>query len=226
MGYAKHGYPWVFGIAALTALSYYWYSIRTGWLHWVILFAIAIPLSVFTFFVFYFFRDPPRTPEDPFHPEKSVVSPADGRLCAVEEEAGNLAMYIEMHASNVHVTRAHTDGVIKHIQRVGGKHHPIYLLKKTASSDSKAVRKNARVIIEMEDHQGRPFVYHMICGKMARRAVPYVKEGQVVTKGQKMGIIQFGSMVKITLPGTQYQMRSKLSDRVFGGRTVICDRID
>ena len=226
MGYAKHGYPWVIGMALITAASYYWMTQQHGWVQLVLLFAIAIPFSILTWFVFYFFRDPDRIPDISDHPEKSVVSPADGRLCAVEEEAGNLAVYIEMHASNVHVTRAHTDGIVKRIQRVAGKHHPIYLLKKTSNSESKAVRKNARVIIEMEDNLGRPFIYQMICGKMARRAVPYVKEGQVITKGQKMGIIQFGSMVKITLPGTKYQMRAKLSDNVFGGRTIICDRID
>jgi phosphatidylserine decarboxylase len=226
MGYAKHGYPWALGVGLITGLAYYWFARRADWLQWVILFAVAIPLTILTCFVIYFFRDPPRVPEDPYHPEKSIVSPADGRLCAFEEEAGNLAIYIEMHASNVHVTRAHTDGIIKRIQRVGGKHHPIYLLKNTTGTDSKAIRKNARVIIEMEDKEGRSFVYHMICGKVARRAVPYVKEGQAIAKGQKMGIIQFGSMVKITLPGTQYQMRSKLSDNVFGGRTVICDRMD
>jgi phosphatidylserine decarboxylase len=131
-----------------------------------------------------------------------------------------------MHVSNVHVTRARLDGKVKSVTRVGGKHYPIYFLKKRVGSDSEAIRKNARVIIELEDNQGRPFIYHLVCGYLARRAKPYVKVGDIIKEGQKMGVISFGSLVKVTLPGNKYKLVAKISDNVIGGQTIICERTD
>jgi phosphatidylserine decarboxylase len=225
MGFAKEGYPWVIGAALATFLSIY-FNHYTGIWYWVLFIPLSIPLMWITGFMIFFFRDPPRSPDADFIPGKSVLSPADGTLCAMQEENGNLALYIEMHASNVHVTRAHIDGTIKKVVRASGNHYPIYLFKKTSGTDTPPIKKNARVNIEMEDAQGRPFLYQMICGFVARRVKPYVKEGQVIKQGEKMGIIQFGSMTKITLPGTKYKMVAKLPQDVFGAQTILCERLD
>lgn len=226
MGFAKEGFIWVIPIIALTILSFYLNNL-SGAAYWIVLFLINIPLVGISIFVTAFFRDPPRSPLplDQFHPETSVLSPADGCVCAYEEENGNFAIYVEMHASEVHVTRAAIDGIVVKVIRTSGKHYPIYVFKKTEGTQTEAIRKNARVTIELKDSQNRPFLYQLVCGVIARRAKPYVKEGDFVKQGQKMGIIAFGSLTKITLPGTNYRMLVKVHEKVYGGQTIICERI-
>ena len=223
MAYAKEGYPWTIGAGIITFLSIYLNPYTDVW-YWIVFIPISIPLMWITIFTIFFFRDPPRTPDPGYQEGKSVLSPADGTLCAIQEENGNLALYIEMHAINVHITRAHISGTIKKIIRSSGSHYPIYLFKKTSDTETFAIKKNARVIIELEDDLGHPFSYIMICGIIARRAKPFVKEGDKITQGQKMGIIQFGSMTKITLPGTNYKMIAKISQNVFGAQTILCEK--
>jgi phosphatidylserine decarboxylase len=224
MGFAKEGYKWVIGAAILTFISY-WLIPKDPEIILYFFFPCTFPFVLLTLFMIFFFRDPNREPDSTFDPQLSITSPADGSLCAIEEEDGNMALYVEMHVSGVHVVRAHIEGIVKKISRMQGKHHPIYFLKKNTDASSQAIRKNARVVIELEDPQGRPFLYHMVCGKLARRAVPYVKVGDHIVMGQRMGIIQFGSLIKITLPGTAYQLRKNISDRVYGGKSILCDRI-
>jgi phosphatidylserine decarboxylase len=224
MGFAKEGYPWVIGWGILTFFSIYWNNYMGIW-YWVLFISLTIPLIWITGFMIFFFRDPFRKPDLGFIEGKSVLCPADGTFCGIEEESGNLALYIEMHASNVHITRAHLNGTIKKITRARGNHYPIYFFKRTSGTTTKSIKKNARVIIELEDSQGRPFLYHMICGILARRAKPFVKEGDIIHQGQKLGIIQFGSMVKITLPGTNYKLVSNLLQNVYGGQTILCEKL-
>jgi phosphatidylserine decarboxylase len=222
---AKHGIPWVLGALILVLVSYF-FNNWPGVYFWVLFCCLTIPLIILTIFFIYFFRDPERNPDSGYKQGLSVLSPADGALCAVEEEDGHLALYIEMHASNVHVTRAHIAGTVKKVTRASGKHYPVYVIKKTVGSQSRAILKNARVIIDMEDEEGRPFFYQLICGVMARRAIPYVKAGDVLKAGQRMGIIEFGSMTKVTLPDTQYRMIAQIKGNVFAGKTILCERME
>jgi phosphatidylserine decarboxylase len=225
MGFAKEGYSWILGLSFIIFILYWISKLVERWWYWILFLLIAAPFGLFLVFIIFFFRDPKRKPDPSFSPNISILSPADGSISAIEEEGGDLAFYIEMHVSNVHVTRAHIEGRIKQIIRVKGDHYPIYYLKSRIGADSIAIRKNARIIIDFEDNLGQISKYLMICGKLARRAKPYVQKGQQVHQGQKIGIIQFGSLVKITLPGIHYNCRVKISEKVFAGKTILCDRI-
>jgi phosphatidylserine decarboxylase len=218
---AKGSFGWIISSLAFIILINIYHSPRNSL---VVFFSGTLPLSIVAAFVIYFFRDPKRTPDHPYSAETSILSPADGSICAIEKEDGDLAIYVEMHVTNVHVTRSHISGTVKKVTRIGGNHHPIYFLKKTVGTASKAIRKNARVILEMEDHLSRSFLIQLICGKLARRAKPYVKVGQFINQGDKIGVIAFGSLVKITLPGLDYDVSVKISQNVKAGKTIICER--
>ena len=224
MVFAKAGIPWVLGASLIAMGSYFLFPKDLRGIG-LAFFLLTIPLIILTLFIVYFFRDPNRLPEVQYKPGISVLSPADGSICAIEQEGNDTAIYVEMHVTNVHVTRAHMGGTVKKVSRLSGHHYPIYFLKKRVGAESEAIRKNARVVIEFEDDLGNPFIYHLVCGKLARRARPYVKPGQKITEGERVGVICFGSLVKITMPGTKYKMIAKIGQNVLGGRTIICERI-
>ena len=95
MGYfAKEGYAWIFGALFLTIAAYmitpaHQYGIKFSFIF------LCIPMIGITIFMIFFFRNPNRSPDDGYDPQKSILSPADGSICAIEEEEGNLAFYIE-----------------------------------------------------------------------------------------------------------------------------------
>jgi len=227
MYFAKEGFLWVFVGIALTLLSHFTAPLIPEWWY-LILFARTIPLAALTLFMIYFFRDPNRT-IDPNYKDKTdkvVVAPADGSICAIQEEGGNLAVYVELHVTNVHVQRTHLSGKVIEVTRWSGNHYPVYFLKKKIGAESRAIKKNARVVIKMVDEKERPFEIQLICGKIARRAKSYVMPGDVLTMGQRVGVISFGSLVKITVPGTNYKKIAQIGQNIYGGKTVLLERLE
>jgi|SRR6056297_3513026 len=223
MGYfAKEGYPWIF-IGVFITVATYINTISPNHPKIIYFLIWTVPMIGVTIFLTFFFRDPNRSVPEGFDEKRTILCPADGHMCAIEEENGNLAFYIEMHLTNAHVCRAHMTGKVKKVHRTGGRHYPIYYLRKENGKTSEAIRKNARVTVEMEDSFGRDFTYQLICGKMARRAKPYVREGQYLKKGERMGIIMFGSLVKVTLPGTDYELNVKIGDKVRAKKMSLCE---
>ena len=222
---AKHGIPWILGALIVTLCSYL-FNPYSGIYFWILFCPLTIPLGIITVFFIHFFRDPERSPAEGYQSGISVLAPADGALCAAEEVEGQLNLYVEMHANNVHVTRAPIAGTVKNVTRAIGKHYPVYVIKKTVGSQSRAILKNARVIIDLEDNEGNPFMCQLICGVMARRCIPYVKVGDKLQAGQRLGIIEFGSMTRIILPGTNYRMITHIGDNVFAGRTILCEKVE
>jgi phosphatidylserine decarboxylase len=222
MGFAKEGYIWVFIGVSLTLVSHAM-TPEISWRYWPSILFRTTPMALLTCFMIYFFRDPNRSVDPNFKDQVDnlVLAPADGTICAIQEEEGNLAVYVELHVTNVHVQRAHINGVVTDVQRLGGNHYPVYFLKKKIGADSKAIKKNARVVIKVKDEQNRLFDIQLICGKVARRAKPYVMPGDVLTKGQRVGVISFGSLVRITLPGTNYKHITYIGQNVEGGKTVL-----
>ncbi len=202
-------------------------SLPTIYNPWLYFFVITFPTSAGLILLASLFRDPDRIPDSNYIEGKTILSPADGELCGLEEEEnGNIAIYVEMHYYNVHVARAHIPGRVTKITRGKGKHYLVYFIKKNLHPDTKAIRKNARVIIDLEDSDGNSFQYFLICGAFFRRAKPYVKVGDEVFEGQRVGVIAFGSTVKITLPGKNYRMVAKFGEKLKGGKTVLCERSD
>jgi phosphatidylserine decarboxylase len=197
----KEGYIFAAGPILLAALGFAgrWYIPGAG-------------LLLLGAFILYFFRDPHRTiPTDP----AAVVSPADGRVIEVVEEAlGNRPgrrISIFLAIWNVHVNRSPLPGRITRIEYRPGRFH--MAMKKAASSE------NEMNIIHLETPRGE-IVFKQIAGLIARRVVLWKKPGEQVERGERIGIVRFGSRMDLWLP-LDAQIVVKIGDHVSGGSSVL-----
>jgi phosphatidylserine decarboxylase len=176
-----------------------------------------------TLWVLAFFRDPVRAvPVD----ERAIVAPADGLVTLIQqvvpppelagpEGLGNAPMTrvsIFMSVFDVHINRAPIGGTIKDVVYVSGK----FL---NADLD-KASEDNERQHILVERSDGLRIGITQIAGLVARRIVPFVKKGDIVAAGQRVGLIRFGSRVDVYLPqGTAPKVM--LGTHTVAGETVL-----
>ena len=177
--------------------------------------AWAVPfLALAAFFVF-FFRDPDRTP--PADPNL-VVSPADGRVMLAGVEPGPGApqgqwrqISIFLSPIDVHVNRTPVEGTVTHVEYHPGKFMPAYKVE--------AGQLNEWTEVWFE-RQGRAVVCRQIVGILARRIVCRVKAGDTVTRGQRFGVMKFGSRIDLFVP-IDARILVKAGDRVVAGETVL-----
>lgn len=163
----------------------------------------AAALICLTVFFVVFFRDPERTPRG-----DGIISPADGVVMRADKK-----VTIFMNVHNVHVNRAPLSGVVKRIEyRKGG-----YLPAFHKDSD-----RNERNNITMETEYGDVEVTQ-IAGILARRIVCYVNEGDMVERGQRIGVIRFGSRADVTIPD-EFEVIVNPGDRVKAGESRIARR--
>ena len=199
-----------------------------GWIYLVsaiILTIIVIPFFVFigiffailSIYIFYFFRDPNRIiPLDDF-----IVSPADGTITYIGETnnpldiENNNEVYtkvsIFLSIFDVHVNRMPIEGTIKEIKYIPGK-----FINATLDKSSEQNEKN---IIKISNGTYNYFVVQ-IAGLIARRIVCNVNKNQDLKKGERIGIIKFGSRVDLYLPKSNKVLVSK-GQKVIGGETII-----
>ena len=201
---------------------------KEGWLYFVISCLISIViipfytvlgifLSLLSIYIFYFFRDPIRAVPN----EDVVVSPADGLVTFVGESNSPLEnnsdtnkykkISIFLSIFDVHVNRMPIDASISLINYIPGK-----FLNATLDKSSK---ENERNIIYAKN-KDENFYIVQIAGLIARRIVCNLNNDQEVTKGQRIGIIKFGSRVDLYLPNNYNILISK-GQRVVGGETII-----
>lgn len=160
----------------------------------LILFISALACQLF--FIF-FFRDVKREIKD------GIISPADGKIM----EANN-KISIFMSIFDMHVNLMPCDGKIVKMNYFKGKHAPAF----------KDVSKNERLEIEIESRIGKIKLIQ-IAGIFARRIVPYIKEGDKLKKGEKIGIIRFGSRVELYLPA-DCKVIVRKNQKVKAGETI------
>lgn len=180
------------------------------WSLWVAI----IPL-VFFLFTAFFFRNPKRQiPTDP----DLILSPADGRVMAVEEVEeklflGGRAIRVSIFLSvfNVHLNRCPIAGTIKYTAFQKGKMLPAY--------KPEAAELNEKNFIGIEN-QGFRVLVVQITGLIARTIVSWVKAGDQVEKGEIYGLIKFGSCTEIYFPA-RCEILVKPGDRVIGGITAV-----
>ena len=176
----------------------------------------AIVMLGATAFVAFFFRNPRRAvPQEP----GLVVSPADGRVLFVARGAkapytGSICTRVSIFMSvmNVHMNRFPVAAVVKRAVYHPGKFF-------VASLD-KASEHNERSGLVLEDERGREFVMVQIAGIVARRIISYVREGDRRGRGERFGLIRFGSRVDLYMPLDSHPL-VKAGDRVKGGETVL-----
>jgi phosphatidylserine decarboxylase len=163
--------------------------------------AIAFFGSVF---IIFFHRDPDRFPLG-----EGMISPADGRI--VEAHPERIAIF--MGPCDVHVNRAPLDGAVKATEfRMGG------CLPAFLSSAS----NNQQNQIEIQTDAGSVNLCQ-ITGAFVRRIMCYVRPGDRIVRGERIGMIRFGSRVEVTIP-VGYRLFVKKGDRVRAGETVIAVR--
>lgn len=184
---------------------------------------IAWPMAGVTLWVLAFFRDPVRTtPRD----DRFVVAPADGMVTLIQtvappkEMAGPdglgeeliVRVSIFMSVFDVHINRTPIAGTIKQV---------IYISGKFLNADlDKASEDNERQHILVERADGLRVGFTQIAGLVARRIVPFVKPGDVVAAGQRIGLIRFGSRVDVYLPAGAAP-KVALGQRCIAGETVL-----
>lgn len=186
-------------------------KLESGWLGW----SLSFGLWFFTALCVFFFRDPDRRAPN----EKNIlVSPADGRVIDIDEvdesqfiDGRAQRVSIFMSVWNVHVNRAPVAGVVKYLRYQRGRFH--------IASLPKASVENEQTIIGIESVRGRILV-KQIAGILARRVVCYLREGQQVLRGERFGIIKFGSRLEVFLP-LHAEIRVHVQEKVRAGETII-----
>ena len=191
---------------------------------------LAWPAAFLSLGVLAFFRDPERVvPQGP----DLIVSPADGlvtmicdvppppELQAPDGQGGQglgseplTRVSIFMSVFDVHINRSPVAGTVRRV---------IYIPGKFLNADlDKASEDNERQHVLIERNEGAPIAFTQIAGLVARRIVPFIKPGDIVAAGQRVGLIRFGSRVDVYLPrGTEPKIL--LGQKVIAGETVIAE---
>jgi phosphatidylserine decarboxylase len=166
--------------------------------------AFAAPLLVLTLFVIWFFRDPHRKPPDD---ESVLVSPADGKIIV----ASGTKVSIFMNVFDVHVCRTPAGGTVTNVRHVSGSF--------VAAYRDDASEHNERATITLDSRWGE-LRFTLVAGLVARRIVCRVRPGDRLERGQRIGLIRFGSRVDVLLPpGLRPSVR--VGGRVVAGETVL-----
>jgi len=201
---AREGWPFV-GATVLAAALVWW--LAGGW--W------SAPLWLAALFVLQFFRDPPRqVPEDP----RLVVSPADGRVVAVQKardpwlERDALKVSVFMNVFNVHSNRSPVDGTVKQRWYHAGSFVNAAL--------DKASSENERNALWLRTRDAQDVTCVQVAGLIARRILCYVDAGSELRKGQRYGFIRFGSRLDVYLP-LDAEVSAALGEKVYAGESVL-----
>ena len=199
---------------------------REGWPFLAIALAVAalvagfsllwsIPFWIVALFVLQFFRDPPReVPGD----AKTVVSPADGRVVAVEKahdpylDREAIKVSVFMNVFNVHSNRAPVDGEVKQIWYNAGSFVNAALDKASTENERNALWNRADA--------GADVTCVQVAGLIARRILCYAKAGDRLERGQRYGFIRFGSRVDVYLPPNA-RIKAALGDKVYAASTIL-----
>jgi phosphatidylserine decarboxylase len=191
---------------------------------------LAWPLGLLTYCICAFFRDPQRvTPQG----DKLIVAPADGLVTlirklppppelVIDDGSGSAGLgdapvtriSIFMSVFDVHINRAPIGGTVRRV---------IYIPGKFLNADlDKASEENERQHLLIERGDGTRIGFTQIAGLVARRIVPFVKPGDIVAAGQRVGLIRFGSRVDVYLPaGTEPKVL--MGQRIVAGETVLAE---
>jgi phosphatidylserine decarboxylase len=205
---APEGWRVVGGVAAALGVVALAASLAGWWAVWG-LFALGVG------FCLYFFRDPERAVPPG---ERLIVSPADGKVVDVRAvqradvlEAPATRISIFMSPLNVHVNRSPVAGRIEAVRHTTGRFR--------AAFADKASDENERTAVVLSGG-GRRFLVVQIAGALARRIVCRRATGDTLARGERYGLIMFGSRVDLYVP-PDVTVRAVLGQRVQAGRTVI-----
>lgn len=210
MKIAKGGISWIITFFIVTILSIIISYFLSGISRYIMI-IISTLLLIISFLLVVFFRDPIRKTGN------GIVAVADGFIREIKNESdkdvGNcvkISTFMNIH--NVHVNRMPITGHISKITHYDGSHLPAF---------KKESERNERVEILVKTDIGIIKIIQ-IAGTLARRIVPYIKKGDKVKKGEKIGIIRLGSRVDIYLPNNKIKkLTIKVKDKIKAGEDTI-----
>ena len=173
---------------------------------------------LFAVFTLYFFRDPaPKTPSIP----NAIVSPAQGTVDLIDETTEPLflggrckRLSIFLSVVDVHIQRAPVSGQIVFMKHTLGK------FLSATKSDCGTHNENVLIGMEPTEYPGQKIALRLIAGLIARRIVPWVAQGETVTRSERISLIQYGSRCDLYLP-LNTKIVVKLGDKVKVGETIV-----
>jgi len=179
--------------------------------------AAALPFVALAAFVFSFFRDPERKPPPG---DDAAVAPADGTVTDIEEVEephflGGKALRIGIFLSvfNVHVNRAPLSGTVRMVRYQPGRF--------LDARSPLCKEENEWNLVGCEGPRG-PFAFRQVAGLIARRIVCPVREGDLLVRGQRAGMIKFGSRTELLVPkDARVKVETAVGRKVKGGETVL-----
>tara|TARA_B100000686_G_scaffold116957_1_gene124183 strand:- start:783 stop:1430 length:648 start_codon:yes stop_codon:yes gene_type:complete len=204
--FAREGWPFIAGSFAIAILA----SIFLSW-NWSILFWII------ALFILQFFRDPPRIVPQV---SNAILSPADGRIVAVENtydpylNRDAIKVSVFMNVFNVHSNRSPVDGNVQNKWYSPGKF--------INASLPKASLENERNALWIKTNNDLDITCVQIAGLIAKRIVCHTKIGEHLARGQRFGFIRFGSRVDVYLP-INTKIRVNIGDKVQATLTILAE---
>ena len=202
---AKEGFPFIGAAAGVTLFA--------GWLGWTV---AAIVGGLITLFTAWFFRNPSRViPRG----TRVVVAPGDGKVIAIEEEfeprylkERSVRVTIFLNVFDVHINRIPCEGTIEDVQYQPG----LFMV----ASKPEATLKNEQNALMIKSVTGPKVLCVQVAGLIARRIVCWVSPHDRAVRGERFGLIRFGSRMDLFLPlGTA--MKVATGDHVKGGETIV-----
>jgi len=193
-----------YGLALFAVAAAVWFFTHLVWL-------AVIPVLLAIFFL-WFFRDPSRTiPTEP----GVIVSPGDGKVDGaewIETTAGSrLRVSVFLNVFDVHVNRCPVGGTVTLVEQRAGQ------FLNAMNEQSAVLNEQTLIMIDTGEYS---VSFKQIAGLLARRIVCNLKAGDHVERGQRMGLIKFGSRVDVLLPA-EAELRVKAGDRVKGGSSIL-----
>jgi phosphatidylserine decarboxylase len=205
MAIAKEGYPVIISSAALAGVTF-----ALGWA------AVGFVALLLTLASAAFFRDPERIPPAG---EGLIVAPADGKVVSITQRPAEGAfalaatrISIFLSPLDVHINRTPVEAKVKEVRYQPGKFFAAY--------KAEASERNEQNLLTLMDTRGRSFAVVQVAGVLARRIVCRVKPGDLVERGERFGLIMFGSRTDLYLPeGARVDIVE--GQRVRGGETIV-----
>ena len=204
---AREGVPFVLGAGAP--------AVAAGVIGWM---GPALALGALAGYCAWFFRNPAR---DIPSGEDLIVSPGDGKIIAVEHEfesrylkADCIRVTVFLNIFNVHINRAPCDGMIHDVAYQPGQ----FLV----ASNPDATVKNEQNALMIERTDGKKILCVQVAGLIARRIVCWASPGERMAKGERFGLIRFGSRMDLSLP-LESKVKVQVGDHVKGGSSIIAE---
>ncbi|MFH1431624.1 MAG: phosphatidylserine decarboxylase [archaeon] len=202
---AKDGYYFAAFFVGIAVLSHQFLAAR-----------LAVPFLVLAMFCLYFFRDPQRVVAT--HPD-TIVSAADGKIKSIEEfyepaflKEPAIRIVTVLSLFNVHINRAPIEGTVMYKKYERGKFHSAYIRK---------AEKNEKNYVGITNDDISVLAVQMV-GTIARRIVSWVEEGEQILRGDKIGLIRFGSRTDVIIPKSKIgQILVKKGDKVKAGESIL-----